>query len=170
MWDEKLHSSLFLTSVVSHTFYVLSEATVWTYDNKAFEGKGNSPSSHAPAEESQKHGKETWENSARARRMQYSHHECSALREQCPTSWESWRARCFRRMFLQGTAEAEVSTHFISAVSWVIAPPISIFPVADNSLGTDEYGATSETRALVENCTPKQLCDNYHVNHAGVYD
>lgn len=48
MWDEKLHSSLFFTSVISHAFYVLFEATVWTYNNKAFEEKENSPSSHAP--------------------------------------------------------------------------------------------------------------------------
>ncbi|KAF4613422.1 hypothetical protein G7Y89_g15465 [Cudoniella acicularis] len=35
--------------------------------------------------------------------------------------------------------------------------------------GTDEYGTTSETRALVENCTPQELCDKYHVIHAAVY-
>lgn len=35
--------------------------------------------------------------------------------------------------------------------------------------GTDEYGTTSETRALVENCTPQQLCDKYHAIHAAVY-
>lgn len=37
-------------------------------------------------------------------------------------------------------------------------------------LGTDEYGTTSETRALVENCTPQELCDKYHRIHAAVYD
>ncbi|KAG7008421.1 methionine--tRNA ligase, cytoplasmic [Physcia stellaris] len=36
--------------------------------------------------------------------------------------------------------------------------------------GTDEYGTTSETRALLEKCTPQQLCDKYHVIHAAVYD
>ncbi|KAK9850678.1 Methionine--tRNA ligase [Penicillium brevicompactum] len=36
--------------------------------------------------------------------------------------------------------------------------------------GTDEYGTTSETRALVEKCTPRQLCDKYHTIHAAVYD
>ena len=43
---------------------------------------------------------------------------------------------------------------------------------ADLSLlsGTDEYGTTSETRALLEKCTPQQLCDKYHVIHAAVYD
>lgn len=25
--------------------------------------------------------------------------------------------------------------------------------------GTDEYGTTTETKALEENCTPKQICD-----------
>ncbi|KAI9759677.1 MAG: hypothetical protein M4579_002154 [Chaenotheca gracillima] len=36
--------------------------------------------------------------------------------------------------------------------------------------GTDEYGTTSEAKALVENCTPQQLCDKYHAIHAAVYD
>ena len=36
-------------------------------------------------------------------------------------------------------------------------------------LGTDEYGTTTEARALVENVTPKQLCDKYHDIHAGIY-
>jgi methionyl-tRNA synthetase len=36
-------------------------------------------------------------------------------------------------------------------------------------VGTDEYGTTSETRALVEKCTPQQLCDKYHKIHAAVY-
>ncbi|TAQ87451.1 hypothetical protein B7494_g4229 [Chlorociboria aeruginascens] len=35
--------------------------------------------------------------------------------------------------------------------------------------GTDEYGTTSEARALVEDCTPQELCDKYHVIHAAVY-
>ncbi|KAJ6031851.1 hypothetical protein N7540_002583 [Penicillium herquei] len=36
--------------------------------------------------------------------------------------------------------------------------------------GTDEYGTTSETRALIEKCTPQQLCDKYHAIHAEVYN
>ena len=35
--------------------------------------------------------------------------------------------------------------------------------------GTDEYGTTTEARALAENCTPQQLCDKYHAIHAEVY-
>ncbi|RWA04609.1 hypothetical protein EKO27_g10494 [Xylaria grammica] len=35
--------------------------------------------------------------------------------------------------------------------------------------GTDEYGTTTETRALAEGCTPKELCDKYRVIHADVY-
>ncbi|KAF4464579.1 methionyl-tRNA synthetase [Fusarium albosuccineum] len=35
--------------------------------------------------------------------------------------------------------------------------------------GTDEYGTTTEARALVENCTPQELCDKYHAIHADVY-
>ncbi|KAJ5097205.1 hypothetical protein N7456_007926 [Penicillium angulare] len=35
--------------------------------------------------------------------------------------------------------------------------------------GTDEYGTTSETRALIENCTPQELCDKYHAIHSDVY-
>ncbi|KAK3988880.1 putative cytosolic methionyl-tRNA synthetase [Cladorrhinum sp. PSN332] len=35
--------------------------------------------------------------------------------------------------------------------------------------GTDEYGTTTEARALVENCIPQELCDKYHAIHAQVY-
>ena len=35
--------------------------------------------------------------------------------------------------------------------------------------GTDEYGTTSEARALAEKCTPQELCDKYHLIHAAVY-
>jgi methionyl-tRNA synthetase len=37
-------------------------------------------------------------------------------------------------------------------------------------LGTDEYGTTTEARALVENCTPRELCDKYHAIHAQIYE
>lgn len=36
--------------------------------------------------------------------------------------------------------------------------------------GTDEYGTATETKALEEKVTPKQLCDKYHVVHKEVYD
>ncbi|KAK2999699.1 hypothetical protein RJ639_022582 [Escallonia herrerae] len=36
--------------------------------------------------------------------------------------------------------------------------------------GTDEYGTATETKALEENCTPKQICDKYHAIHKQVYD
>ncbi|KAL7276478.1 methionine--tRNA ligase mes1 [Rhizina undulata] len=35
--------------------------------------------------------------------------------------------------------------------------------------GTDEYGTATETKALEEGCTPRQLCDKYNALHAGVY-
>lgn len=35
--------------------------------------------------------------------------------------------------------------------------------------GTDEYGTTTEARALVEGCTPIELCDKYRVMHADIY-
>ncbi|KAK4117010.1 methionyl-tRNA synthetase [Canariomyces notabilis] len=35
--------------------------------------------------------------------------------------------------------------------------------------GTDEYGTTTETKALLENCTPQELCDKYHDLHAEIY-
>ncbi|PHU18272.1 putative methionine--tRNA ligase [Capsicum chinense] len=35
--------------------------------------------------------------------------------------------------------------------------------------GTDEYGTATETKALEENCTPKQICDKYHAIHKDVY-
>ncbi|KAF8402114.1 hypothetical protein HHK36_013066 [Tetracentron sinense] len=36
--------------------------------------------------------------------------------------------------------------------------------------GTDEYGTATETKAMEENCTPKQICDKYHAIHKEVYD
>ncbi|KAG7585349.1 Methionyl/Valyl/Leucyl/Isoleucyl-tRNA synthetase anticodon-binding [Arabidopsis thaliana x Arabidopsis arenosa] len=36
--------------------------------------------------------------------------------------------------------------------------------------GTDEYGTATETKALEENCTPKEICDKYHAIHKQVYD
>ncbi|XP_077212936.1 methionine-tRNA ligase, putative / methionyl-tRNA synthetase, putative / MetRS [Tasmannia lanceolata] len=35
--------------------------------------------------------------------------------------------------------------------------------------GTDEYGTATETKALEENCSPKQICDKYHAIHKEVY-
>jgi methionyl-tRNA synthetase len=35
--------------------------------------------------------------------------------------------------------------------------------------GSDEYGAATETRALIEGVTPRELCDRYHAVHAEVY-
>jgi len=36
--------------------------------------------------------------------------------------------------------------------------------------GSDEYGAATETRALLEGVTPRELCDRYHAIHAEVYE
>ncbi|MBN2551267.1 MAG: methionine--tRNA ligase [Spirochaetales bacterium] len=36
--------------------------------------------------------------------------------------------------------------------------------------GSDEYGAATETRALIEGVTPRELCDRYHAVHAQVYE
>ncbi len=35
--------------------------------------------------------------------------------------------------------------------------------------GTDEYGTASETRALQEGVTPRELCDHYHEIHKKIY-
>ncbi|MDA3834041.1 MAG: methionine--tRNA ligase, partial [Spirochaetales bacterium] len=35
--------------------------------------------------------------------------------------------------------------------------------------GTDEYGTATETRALQEGVTPKELCDRYHIIHKDIY-
>ena len=35
--------------------------------------------------------------------------------------------------------------------------------------GTDEYGTATETRALQEGVTPRELCDRYHAVHTGIY-
>ncbi|SCU98609.1 LAMI_0F15500g1_1 [Lachancea mirantina] len=35
--------------------------------------------------------------------------------------------------------------------------------------GTDEYGTATETKALEEGCTPRELCDKYHKIHSEVY-
>jgi len=36
--------------------------------------------------------------------------------------------------------------------------------------GTDEYGTATETKALEEGITPKELCDRYYTFHANVYE
>ncbi|MCQ2820385.1 MAG: methionine--tRNA ligase [archaeon] len=36
--------------------------------------------------------------------------------------------------------------------------------------GTDEYGTATETKALEEKCTPKELCDKYHKLHKECYE
>jgi methionyl-tRNA synthetase len=35
--------------------------------------------------------------------------------------------------------------------------------------GTDEYGTATETKALAEKLTPKQICDKYFELHNGIY-
>lgn len=35
--------------------------------------------------------------------------------------------------------------------------------------GTDEYGTATETQALKEHITPRELCDKYHPTHAETY-
>ncbi|EDR25712.1 methionine-tRNA synthetase, putative [Entamoeba dispar SAW760] len=36
--------------------------------------------------------------------------------------------------------------------------------------GTDEYGTTTEQKALLEHCTPQEICDKYYTLHKEVYD
>lgn len=36
--------------------------------------------------------------------------------------------------------------------------------------GTDEYGTATETKAIEEKCTPKELCDKFHFIHKGIYE
>jgi methionyl-tRNA synthetase len=36
--------------------------------------------------------------------------------------------------------------------------------------GTDEYGTTTETKAIEENSTPQQICDKYNALHAEIYE
>ena len=36
--------------------------------------------------------------------------------------------------------------------------------------GTDEYGTATETRAIQEGVTPKELCDHYHKIHTEIYE
>ncbi|KNC80969.1 hypothetical protein SARC_06684 [Sphaeroforma arctica JP610] len=36
--------------------------------------------------------------------------------------------------------------------------------------GTDEYGTTTETKALSEGLTPQEICDKYHKLHADIYE
>lgn len=35
--------------------------------------------------------------------------------------------------------------------------------------GTDEYGTATETKAIAENMTPKQICDKYFEIHNSIY-
>ncbi|KAL3635972.1 hypothetical protein CASFOL_020519 [Castilleja foliolosa] len=36
--------------------------------------------------------------------------------------------------------------------------------------GADEYGTATETKALEEGCSPKEICDKYHAIHKDVYN
>ncbi|XP_050380407.1 probable methionine--tRNA ligase [Argentina anserina] len=36
--------------------------------------------------------------------------------------------------------------------------------------GTDEYGTATETKAMEEKCSPKEICDKYHAIHKQVYE
>lgn len=36
--------------------------------------------------------------------------------------------------------------------------------------GTDEYGTATETKALEEKKTPKEICDHYFVIHKRIYE
>ncbi|GLU08690.1 hypothetical protein SLE2022_255870 [Rubroshorea leprosula] len=36
--------------------------------------------------------------------------------------------------------------------------------------GTDEYGTATETKAIEEKCSPKEICDKYHAIHKQVYE
>jgi methionyl-tRNA synthetase len=36
--------------------------------------------------------------------------------------------------------------------------------------GTDEYGTATETAALKEGITPRELCDKYHALHKETYE
>ena len=36
--------------------------------------------------------------------------------------------------------------------------------------GTDEYGTATETKAIQENLSPKEICDKYNKLHSGIYD
>ncbi len=36
--------------------------------------------------------------------------------------------------------------------------------------GTDEYGTATETKAIEEKCTPKELCDKFHFIHKEIYE
>ncbi|KAL6641179.1 hypothetical protein ACP70R_019360 [Stipagrostis hirtigluma subsp. patula] len=36
--------------------------------------------------------------------------------------------------------------------------------------GTDEYGTATETRAMEEGCSPREICDKYHAIHKDVYE
>ncbi|CAN6475922.1 unnamed protein product [Victoria cruziana] len=36
--------------------------------------------------------------------------------------------------------------------------------------GTDEYGTATETKAMEEGCSPKEICDKYHAIHKEIYE
>lgn len=36
--------------------------------------------------------------------------------------------------------------------------------------GTDEYGTATETKALLENKTPQEICDYYYAIHKKIYE
>ena len=36
--------------------------------------------------------------------------------------------------------------------------------------GTDEYGTATETKAIEEGMTPREICDKYHTIHKRIYE
>jgi methionyl-tRNA synthetase len=58
-----------------------------------------------------------------------------------------------------------INTLYVGGTRSITSPEAIADP-----LGTDEYGTTTETKALKEGCSPQQLCDKYYAAHAQVYE
>ena len=87
--------------------------------------------------------------------------------EQCSTfgkfNWFIVECRCFWTVKKTETREFDLSIKISFRYCWLRNY---------NTLslcGTDEYGTATETKALDEKCTPRQICDKYFDLHTKIY-
>jgi methionyl-tRNA synthetase len=81
-------------------------------------------------------------------------------------TWETSLVQSFLRMCSRDIADPAELIRCTFVVSVAIIQKSEILTIFQ---GTDEYGTSTETRALVEKCTPQELCDKYHTIHAAIY-
>ncbi len=107
------------------------------------------------------------ENITSRRPKKYSHHQCSALCQQRTASgeyrWKCAECRRFLKVSCQACNPVRVLTGICRYHKARGNPTLYV-------CGTDEYGTATETKALEEGLTPRELCDKYAKVHADIYE